>query len=433
MRQSHSTSLWRTLATPALIALVLLLLYAPVLRYSYNASIDAKIFYMAGKAFVEGGDPYNPVTEQALIAKYAPDDGPSAPLTYLLTHPPITSLLFALPALLPWPAFWALMLVVNIVSILLAALLILRFWGEPSPKLLWLASFFIAFLPPTWQCLRLGQIALPMLVCALAAAHFFYRQRFRGGGVFTLLAMVKPTLCLPVLAYLFLRDEGRARRALLLAGLAYAALNLVGVWRLQAQGIDFKESYQRALDLSFASGGINDPLTTAMIRLDLEAFLVSIGLGALPFAKPLIVVLLAGLFGWAIRPRLGRESSFVFGGGVIAMLLLSLLAFYHRSYDGVVLAAILFYAHAVWRRGRNESSSLNSMVRWCSLALIAVILLCLAGVGAQQNNLLNLALRPLGMQQPVWFKAACVLIAYGFLMIILRRHAQDALAHGEKV
>ena len=428
MKQRQSTGLWRTLATPALIALVLLLLYAPVLRYSYNASIDAKIFYISGKAFLEGGDPYDPVTEQALVAKHAPDAHPSEPLTYLLTHPPITSLLFALPALLPWPVFWALMLVVNIVSIPLAALLILRFWGNPPPRLLWLTSLLIAFLPPTWQCLRLGQIALPMLVCALAAAHLFYRHHLRGGGVSALLAMVKPTLCLPLLAYLFVRGEWRTRRAFLLVGLAYATLNLIGIARLQMQGINFKESYQRALELSFAAGGINDPLTTAIIRLDLEALLLN---NNIAFAKPVIVILLLALFGWALRPQWGRETLFVFGGAVAAMLLLSLTAFYHRSYDAVILAAILFYAHALWRWGKNEFSSPHLLVRWCSLALIIVILLCLAGVGAKQNNLLNLALRPFGLEQPVWFKAGCVFAAYGFLMIVLRRHAQDTLAHGE--
>lgn len=431
-RPAAGKSRWQTLATPALIALVLLLLYAPVLRRSHNASIDAKIFYLAGKAFVVGGNPYDPATEQALVARYAPDDRLAEPLTYLLTHPPITSLLFALPALLPWPAFWALMLAVNIASIPLAAFLLLRFWGDPSPRLLWPASFFIAFLPPTWQCLRLGQIALPMLVCSLLAAHFFYRERFRGGGLSALLAMVKPTLCLPLLAFLFLRGGFRARRALLLTGLAYAALNLAGVWRLQAQGIDFKESYQRALDLSFAGGGINDPLTTAIIRLDLEALLASTGLGAFPLIKPVAVVLLAGLFGWAMRPRLGRESSFLFGGGVIAMLLLSLTAFYHRSYDGVVLAAAFFYALAAWKSAWRGEAVKNSPARWCSPVLGAVILLGLAAIGAQQHNLLNLALRPLGMEQPVWFKAAGVLVAYGFLTMILRRHAQGEFAQGEK-
>jgi len=429
LKQEQGKSLWRTLITPALIALVLLLLYAPVLRYSYNASIDAKIFYISGKAFLEGGDPYNPVTEQALVARFAPDANPSEPLTYLLTHPPITSLLFALPSLLPWPAFWALMLVVNIVSIPLVAFLMLRFWGEPSPRLLWLASFFIAFLPPTWQCLRLGQIALPMLVCALATAHFFYQQRFRGGGICALLAMVKPTLCLPLLAYLFMRGEWRTRRAFLLVGLAYAVLNLIGIARLQMQGINFKDSYQRALELSFASGGINDPLTTAIIRLDLEALLLNSNMAV---AKPVIVILLMALFWWALRPQWSRETRFVFGGAVAATLLLSLTAFYHRSYDGVVLAAILFYAHAVWKWAEGEKPAKNLMARWCALALIAVILLCLAGVGAQQNNLLNLALRPFGLEQPVWFKAGCIVAAYGFLMIVLRRHAQDTPAHGEK-
>ncbi len=138
------------------------------------------------------------------------------------------------------------------------------------------------------------------------------------------------------------------------------------------------------------------------------------------------------LFWWALRPQWGRETLFVFGGAVVAMLLLSLTAFYHRSYDAVVLAAVLFYAHAIWRWSKSESASPDALARWCSLVLMAVILLGLSAIGAQQNNILNLALRLFGMEQPVWFKAASVLAAYGFLMIILRRHAQATLAHGEK-
>lgn len=399
------------------ITLVLLIGYGFALRNSLDFAIDGKTFYLSGKAMIVGGDFYDPAREKALSEQFAPDGENAHLFAHLLTHPPITPVLFTPFSLLPWSVFRLLLLAINVISIPIIAWLCLRFAGRITLAGLWLASAFIAVLPPVWQAIKLGQIALPMLACALLAAHCVRRERWRWAMAFAVLAMVKPTFCLPLLAYLFVVGKPRARLSLLAAAGIYAALNLIGVARLQMQGISFVDSYRRALDASFSGGGLNDPRMMGAIRLDVEVLLANVSFLAPQIAKYTIAILLLVAFWWATRKYLMRENEAQFGAGVAAMLLLGLVLFYHRSYDGVLLLPAFFLGvvGALSTQGAGREYSARPLY----LSLVFVALLCLSAIGSDERNALNMVLKLVQTTQPLWFKAACVLVCYGLMMVIL--------------
>ena len=413
------------------IALVLLGGYTFALRHSLDFSIDGKTFYLAGKAMIVGGDFYDIEHEKLLSERFAPDGKNAHLFAHSLTHPPITPVIFAPLSLLPWSVFRLVLLAINVGSIPVIAFLCLRFYQRPSFLALWASSVFIALLPSVWQAVKLGQIALPMLASALLAAHFVLRRQPKGIALFALLAMVKPTLCIPLLAYLFVVGKPRERLALLGAGAAYGFLNLLGIARLQMQGISFAESYRQALNLSFGGGGLNNPLNIGVIRLDVEVLLTNLSLVAPKTAKYAIVFLLIGAFWWASRRWLGRENQMQFGAAVSAMLLLGLIMFYHRSYDGVLLLPALFLGISAWWQSLRAHREYSS-ARYFHLALAVVALLCLAAIGSDGRNALNMILGVVKMSQPWWFKATCVLVCYGLMMIILKLQPTSELQSTSK-
>jgi hypothetical protein len=400
------------------ITLVLLIGYGFALRHSLDFAIDGKTFYLSGKAMIVGGDFYDPAVEKSLSERFAPDGENAHLFAHLLTHPPITPVLFAPLSVLPWSVFRLLLLAMNVVSIPVIAWLCLRLVDRISVTGLWLAAAFIAVLPPVWQAIKLGQIALPMLACALLAAHCFLQKRSRWLAFFVVLAMVKPTFCVPLLAYLFLIGKTRTRLAMLAAGGIYAALNVIGMVRLQMQEISFVESYRRALNASFSGGGLNDPRLMGAIRLDVEVLLANVSYITPQIAKYAVVIVAAGAFWWATRRFLGRENESQFGACVAAMLLLGLILFYHRSYDAVLLLPAFFVGLAGAWPARNARREYSRRALHGALAVTA--LLCLAAIGSDERNALNMVLKTFGTSQPLWFKAACVLVCYGLMVAILK-------------
>jgi len=389
------------------IGTLLSLLYLKLIPHVHNYSHAGKEFYVGAKLLTFGKNPYDSQQLQDASRRYAPEGWVAGKKEQPQIHLPATLAVIGLFSWLPWAVFWVIQVVLNAFCVPAIVYLCLRYlYPRPPAGGLWAGSLVMAFLAPTWQNVVIGQVALPLTLCFLLLARSTTRQTLAKVASLSFLALLKFTFSLPLLAYLFWKGTRQQRLAITLAGAAFLAVNVAAVLHIGPHA--FLSGYQQQVGYSFAPGGLNDPLGPGRsARVDLAIVLAGLAGGrALDLLTRALQGILVGLFLLRVVQGGCLRHHHLSLTEVSALALLTLILFYHRIYDTVLLAPGLCLIGLDWKRRR---------LRPAHWALGGALILCLASIG--NHNLVDLALRPLGMTQPPSLRALTVLVGYLVLVV----------------
>ncbi|HWR52600.1 MAG TPA: glycosyltransferase family 87 protein [Bryobacteraceae bacterium] len=193
----------------------------------------------------------------------------------------------------------------------------------------------VASFPPFALDAWLGGQLPPLTALVLAAAFRLYRDRhFAWSGAVLALSLYKPTIALPLVAFLFFAAEFRVVAGYVCGAVALAIVSLasVGVAGLRAF-VDILKMYSR-----FTSGGPT-PLSVDYKCVDLNHLVRSLMGGNASIATPVFFVLAAGAFLFVTmhwrKVKSGGGGEAMWAVGITATLLLNL---YVPLYDATLLA-----------------------------------------------------------------------------------------------
>ncbi len=314
-------------------------------------SQDLAPLYMAARLWRLGHDPYlerAPADWQRITgAREVPD----APIdrAYSTPYPPIALLVVAGTTGLEWPDAKVSWLVLNLALAIYVPWLVQRLW-LPGRSPLAIAAFYVVWFGGIGLRVGLGngQHALFWLAAMLTVIWLLMRHRQGWGGVPLALSLYKYPLTAWVLPYLLAH---RWFRLLGVGALGTAAALALFAANLQVSVRDVFGSFVRELgwwysrtDAGRLDGGITEfhPVLAAVLAPDAAAIATYLLIGAATVAAC-----------WPVssKPPIPR------GIDVAAVLLLMLVATYHRVYDTIVLIVPLaVFAGAAasrtgWRRG----------------------------------------------------------------------------------
>jgi len=297
------------------------------LQQRYGLQDFRDVFYYPSRAFLDGRNPYDFPSYRGAY----PIARPLAPYT------PISFLVHAPFALLPYRVAQAAWFLVSLGLVLLIAALAVRLAGRRvTPAALAVIGALLLMTRPVHQNLYIGQCALLVAAgCALALLEARRRPWLSAAGF--AVAGIKPSFALPLAIMMVMRGDARA--ALTGAALAGGAAVLAGIPPAMAAGgpgalFDSVQASMAALrtDPSFAE-------VSSIIRIDLGG-----SIGRFRDAPPgaaagaLVTLVVLGLAGWAclrLRDR-ERDPDRTLSLGLACFAIL--LCVYHQSYDAVLLA-----------------------------------------------------------------------------------------------
>jgi hypothetical protein len=327
-----------------------------------STAIDFHLFWNVGRAFLAGEDVYSPATQATL----------SQPMIYPPTTPPLLSVFGVFPEKWAFLIFQVLNLAI-LISIGPLAWKSIRQGSDTSvPESKHLDSIdvmtlglMLALSPALDAIFFLGQMALIITACIVAALYAQSAGRPVLAGVLLAIAAIKPTVTAPFLLLFFNRSDRLTWIALILGSLLLIELS-GGLVKLPSQ---FENISENAKGL-WAPGGLNDYTFANMsdhsaeeTRLGFDHFFYRLGLrdtaqiGVLNNVAVAIVVLLIGLL--VLKYRTSRPAC-------CALLALgSMLFFYHRIHDGGILMLPILYAADKLRTGPKRSRI------WYAIALLS--------------------------------------------------------------
>ena len=434
------------------IGLLLGLLYWHLIPHTHNYPHAGKEFYVGAKLLAAGKNPYSSHQLQAASREYAPEGMVAGFERQPQIHLPATLAVLTTVSWLPWPLFCFLQVLVSAFCIPAIVYLCLRYLTPlPSLPSLGVLSLGLAFLPPVWQNIVIGQVTLPLVLIFLLLARSFAQHRVRSLGLLAFLALLKFTFALPLLVFVFWKGSRAQRLAMVTAAAGFVLLNSVAVLRIGPNG--FRAGYHAQVNNSFGPGGLNDVHTSEgqTARIDLDSLLaLSHVLPAEGFLKAAAWAFLLGLFLYQVGrwDKSGRRSH---GGGqeglglwhVSALSLLTLLLFYHRTYDAVLLVPCLFFGFKLWEEGRRQEQvkgleqaerrehtglvmSGRRRSRSIPLTLVALILVCFGSIGNGDHNVLDFVLHRLHASSPPYVHSLLALTVYLVLVLSsVREESQD--------
>ncbi len=248
-------------------------------------------------------------------------------------------------ALLPYP--WA-CVVWSVLSAAFYTAAVVLVWPRELPSRLLGApalavASFPAFAVDAWTG---GQLS-PLTALVLAAAFRLYsKRRAMWSGAVLALSLYKPTIALPLAAFLLFAGEFRviAGYACGAAAVTLASLPSVGVSGLRAF-VETMGMYSR-----FTSSGQN-PLSVEYKCIDLNHFIRSLAGGHATIAMPIFLLLAAAAFAFVVfhwrKAKAAGGGEAMWAAGITSALLLNL---YVPIYDATLLAVSgLITAGAVLR------------------------------------------------------------------------------------
>jgi hypothetical protein len=302
---------------------------------------------------------------------------PSALPVFALLVPPISS-----------PALKALWLALNLAALGVLCATVLWLWGRSWPG--WLqVAFCLAVVAskPVRGGIGLGQFHLIPTCLVLLSVVALRHKREGLGGLLLGLALIKPTMALGMLGFMFAR---RHYRALATAAALQAVLLLTAAAWLQLSPIRLIAEWLARAQIQEAAGLIDLPslLHRAWPDAPLRASLITGSLLALT-----IVLCIC----WRHRSELTLVSICLFASAIMA---------YHRPYDLVLLVpALAFLMERACAPARSRLAS-------CGAILFAAALIL------PNDPLVHMGLEPA-------YDIALAMLLYGFLARIVFRAARD--------
>jgi hypothetical protein len=342
----------RSLVAAAVLVLVLFGVFG-VFRYTSELSLrpDTRMFYVAGKMWMEGRNPYTYAEYMSsCVAMFGSDqyfvtEVASTGFAYMPTAFPFCALVALWQ---PMPAFYF-MLALNLAAVGAAALYAFRLSavGVPEGPLRDSLRYFVPALvigsPFTTHIVFQGQTTMVVIAALVAGWYYtFVRPRPILAGVLFALCTMKPQVALFALAGLFLQRRWRAAIAAAITSLLFAAYPL----SLAGRPVVFVRDW---LAVAHAYTTLPTNVVGTPNIFGLQSLLVAAGIPA-PSLALLALPLLAGV--WWFRDRIEPDELLAILVGSACLLL------YMHDYD---LAALAPIHGCLWKRaGRDRRAMLGT-------------------------------------------------------------------------
>lgn len=341
---------------------------------------DFQELYYSSRSVAHHYDPYRPGDVAAVYlaenGSLPADTGVSHTkrlIIFICSNLPTTLLLVAPLASLPWKLALCLWMALIAAAFIFACFLIWKQGADSSPR--FYGGLIFCLLVNSGLLLLAGNTAGLVVSLSVIAVCCFVQERFVLAGVVCLalaLAM-KPHDAGPIWLYFLLVGGAQRKRAL--QSLALTALvAVVAVLWLSHAAPHWLPEYQSNIHAAMSSGGRDNPGPTTQGGrgigqiIDLQAILSLIwdnarfyNFGAYLICGPLIVL-------WCVRTLRGRFSPHLAWLALACISALTMLPFYHRTYDARLLLLAIPACVTLW----NENRPLG---RWAlALTLAAMIL-----------------------------------------------------------
>jgi hypothetical protein len=351
MIQAVFRSAWTWIAVLLLFAASQMIHRTPPVKKD-SFFFDFSNVYSASRTWLHGDNPYNiqdvyRAWDSSNHGKYLGSSIPANMATWCAVYPPSSLLIIAPFAALPavpghllWFAFCIALLVATF-----AALFSLCDIDDTKSRLLLIAS---ALASAPLQCaIEQTQPALPAASLVILAVWARSKDRATLAGVFLGAATaVKFQIGAPfILYYLFIRQW----RLGAIAAILFAIAMLAAIGRMEALGIHtWWIDWQRNVALTLEPGGVNDPRPLGPFRNDMINLQTIVDVFVHQQVEIILCVMLIFLplvisFVKCIRPQRAPGVDLL---ALSLVALLSMLPFYRRLYDSVLLLMLLAWAIA---------------------------------------------------------------------------------------
>ena len=337
--------------------------------------------YTSSRCVAHHHDPYRP---GELMAFYQADTG-SLPagsgavshtlrlIVFIAPNLPTTLFLIAPVAALPWKFAVAIWMTLIAAAFILACYCVWKVGAESAPRLYGALIFLV--LVNSGLLLSAGNTAGLVVSLSVIAVCCFLQERFVPAGIVCLaiaLAM-KPHDAGPIWLYFLLAGGAHRKRALQTLVLT-AVIILPAILWVAHSAPHWAPELQANLAGGLSSGGLNNPGPTTQggrgigMIISLQSLLSLIRDDA-RFYNP-VAYLICGvlLVIWCVKTLRSRSSPPLAWFALAAISPLTLLPFYHRTYDARLLLLAIPACAILWKNG--------GPVRWCALLLtLAAIIL----------------------------------------------------------
>ena len=329
--------------------------------------------YSSSRCAAHHHDPYQPAE---LFAFYQadtggiPTDASVTSRTYrqiVLIAPnlPTTLFLIAPIASIPWKGAVVVWMALIAACFILACFSVWSFGADTAPRLY--AGLIILILLNSGLLLSSGNTAGLVVSLTVIAVCCFLQNRFVPAGIVCLaIALaIKPHDAGPVWLYFFLAGGAPRKRAIQTAALTAAIIVPAVLWIAHSAPL-WASELQSNLAHGLANGGLNNPgPTTAGARgigqiISLQAVLSLIWDDARFYNSVSYLVCGILLILWSIRTLRVPFSLRAAWLALAAISALTMLPFYHRTYDARLLLLAVPACATLWLEGRTQADRTNA-------------------------------------------------------------------------
>ncbi len=315
---------------------------------AFQGTVDLEVFYSASRAWLTGSDPYDAANLDVVFAA-AGGSGVQDPSL----NPPMTFVLLAPLAILPWSLaepLWTVLQVAMVGAIL--ALVISQSDLRVDQRMGLAFLTFAVALAPFHTAISQGQLTIPAtLFLALGLWGLSDRRPLVTGACVALAVCLKPQMAVLIPILLILR---RDYKAFLMSTVVIGVLGAISVARLALANVDWIGTLQSNAS-AVSHGGPVDPTTPlAHLMINLQV-LLHVWLPTAPtFVLDVTTYLLVAATGVVIFAALrnaggSRRDVLLLFAGFAA---LNLLVAYNRIYGATVLVFPLAWAFSSFARHR---------------------------------------------------------------------------------
>ena len=369
---------------------------------AWRGTIDLHVFYSASRAWLLGRNPYDSRDLDAVFR-----DAGGTRVRDLSLNPPVTFVLLAPLAAVPWPVAekaWTVLNVLLTGACLWALASHLGFRRGETRTALFVA--FALALAPFHTAISQGQLT----VAVTALVVFAFGAELGGREVLAGVCLGLATALKPQMALLFVLLHLCRRRWRSLAGAAstLAALGAIALGRMALAGVPWLPSWRERLS-TFTEGGTGDPTTAnpgRQLMINLHVVLHELTDNRL--AVNLIVLAFVVVAGGAVlrASRTRRDSASELLACSMAAVL-SLVGFYNRLYSATLL--VLPLAWCLLAMADRPLRKPAILVAW-ALVPFVVPGAAIMNVLARDGPMRSLAANP-------WWQAATFHQVYALLVV----------------
>jgi hypothetical protein len=295
-------------------------------------NLDGQALYAAGRAWLQGSNPYDFGTLSRSVAGVAGMDLGVGLDTIRFFYPP-QSAGFCIPlGLLPYSLACVAWLVLNLLSITAIVAMTrsaVRERAEPNMDVWgpWVLAAIIVGSPFTTRVVWMGQTSLVAFAATLGTWLFASRKRWILAGLCLGLASFKPQICVLVVLWIALERDWKT----LMVGAAAAAV--LASWPMMLQGgpIGALQAWRAGVNADYA---MQFNLPSWPHKVGMQSLLGDVGV-SVPSSVFLGISLVSVFILWWVRNRIAQFD-------VLALLMVITLTFstYLHDYDYVVLAPV---------------------------------------------------------------------------------------------